>query len=446
MSPLDPFGAFLARRDERQLADDVGRLRVAIKDNLLTREGNWPTTCGSELLATYRAPYEATCVARLRAAGAVIVGKTNLDEFAMGSSTERSAFFPCRNPWALNRVPGGSSGGSAAAVAAGLCDVALGSDTGGSIRQPAAFCGVTGLKPTYGRVSRFGLIAFASSLDVVGPLGRSVAAVAQALGWIAGPDGRDATCIGAAQTPEPACWLEACERPTRGLRLGVLDAALADARTQRGVSSSVQAALRTLEAEGVELQPIELPTLNYALATYYVLAMAEASTNLARFDGLRYGRRAADGDDLAGLLTRSRGEGFGREVKRRILLGSFALSVGYREAHIERAQRVRRLIADEVAAAFERCDAIALPTTPTVAFRLGERLDDPTAMYAADSFTVGASLAGLPALSLPCGLADALPVGLQLIAPALREDTLFALGGAYQRVTDWHQRRPGGEV
>ena len=410
-------------------------LPIAIKDNIVSRE--LPTSCGSRMLAGWRAPYEATVLTRLRAAGALVLGKTNLDEFAMGSSTETGAFGPCHNPWDRTRVAGGSSGGSAAAVAAELAPAALGSDTGGSLRQPAAFCGVSGLKPTYGRVSRYGLIAFASSLEQIGPLAHAVEDVALLHQVIAGHDARDATSLAAPLGDAVA----ACHRPIAGLRVGVLPALPAD-DLQDDVAAAVAQSLATLAALGVQIVELTLPQLRHAVATYYLICMAEASSNLARFDGLRYGHRAEAIDELVAQTARSRSEGFGAEVRRRILLGTFALSAGRRAALYDRAQAARRLLQDDFARAFAHCDAIALPTTPSVAFPLGERLDDPARMYLADRYTTAASLAGLPALSLPCGSSKGLPIGLQLIAPTLAEETLFALGGAFQRASDWHLRRP----
>jgi aspartyl-tRNA(Asn)/glutamyl-tRNA(Gln) amidotransferase subunit A len=421
---------------------------VGIKDVLCT-EG-LPTTAGSRILAGFVPPYDATAVARLRAAGAVILGKLNLDEFAMGSSTQTSAFGGCRNPWDPGRVPGGSSGGSAAAVAAELCALALGSDTGGSIRQPAALCGVTGCKPTYGRVSRYGLIAHASSLDQAGPLGRSVRDVALALQVIGGPDAYDATCL---PQPQPS-YAAACERPLAGLRVGVPAEYFAHG-LDADVESCVRTALAVLRAEGAELVEVALPRSKYCLAAYYLIATAEAASNLARYDGVRYGLRVTpEGDGaLHQMYLQTRAAGFGAEVKRRILLGTFVLRAGYHQEYYRRASQVRRLIADEFADAFSRCDVLATPTSPVPAFRRGERQADPLSMYLADVYTVGASLAGLPALSVPCGLCTrpaevgdgeqvALPVGLQLIGPPLGEAAVLRAGAGYQRVTDWHLQRP----
>ena len=429
-----------ARRVDAALAqgDAPGPLAgvpVAVKDVL--HVPGLPTTCGSRLLQTYRPPFAATVVERLEAAGAVVVGKTNMDEFAMGSSTENSAFKPTRNPWDLERVPGGSSGGSAAAVAAGLAPLAVGTDTGGSIRQPAAFCGVVGLKPTYGRVSRYGLVAFASSLDQAGPLARTVEDAALLLAVMAGPDPRDAT-----SAPQPLPDLAAAlGQDLSGARVGVPRAFLAEG-VDAGVLERFEAALRDLRAAGAEIVDVDLPHAPHAIATYYVVATAEASSNLARYDGVRYGRRADEVGDLRSMYGLTRDAGFGAEVKRRILLGTFVLSAGYHEAFYSQAQKVRTLIRRDFERALQGCDAVATPTTPTPAFRLGEKTADPLQMYLADVFTVPANLAGLPGLSLPCGLVDGLPVGLQLVGRAWDEAGLVRLGAAYQRLTSHHLARP----
>ena len=393
---------------------------VAIKDVLSTR--GVTTTCGSRILENYVPPYDATAVARLEAAGAVILGKTNCDEFAMGSSTENSAYGPTRNPRGLDRVPGGSSGGSAAAVAAGQALAALGTDTGGSVRQPAAFCGVVGLLPTYGRISRYGLAAFASSLDHVGPLTRSPRDAALLLRAIAGHDPLDAT-----SATEPVPDYEAgLERPVRGIRIGVPREAFANPGLAPTVRDRVEAGLAALQASGCELRPLSLPLNDAAIAVYYVLATAEASSNLARYDGVRYGRRAP-ADTLAELYRKTRNRGFGAEVKRRILLGTYVLSAGYYDAYYRKAQQVRALLARDFARAFGEVDLICTPTTPTPAIRLGEKAADPLALYLADIFTVPADLAGIPAISLPCGDDQGLPIGLQLIAPAFQEARLLQL-------------------
>jgi aspartyl-tRNA(Asn)/glutamyl-tRNA(Gln) amidotransferase subunit A len=408
---------------------------VALKD-ILGLEGV-PTTCGSRMLEGYRPLFTATAVSRLEAAGAIIVGKTNMDEFAMGSSTENSAYKKTRNPWDAERVPGGSSGGSAAAVAAGMVPVALGSDTGGSIRQPAAMCGVVGLKPTYGRVSRYGLVAFASSLDQIGPLARSVEDAALVTSVLAGRDPRDATT---AAEPVPD-FRQSLATGAAGLRVGVPRAFLQEG-VEAGTLAAFEDALEVLAKLGATLVDVSLPTLPHAIATYYLIATAEASSNLARFDGVRYGLRAGAARSLAALYGDTRDAGFGPEVKRRILLGTFALSAGYYDAYYARAQRVRALLRGDFARAFESCDAVATPTAPTPAFRLGEKTGDPLQMYLADIFTVPANLAGLPALSVPCGFSSGLPVGLQLVGRAFDEPTLLRLGDAYERATPHHEARP----
>jgi aspartyl-tRNA(Asn)/glutamyl-tRNA(Gln) amidotransferase subunit A len=393
---------------------------VAVKDVLSTR--GVPTTCGSRILEPYVPPYDATAVTRLEAAGAVLVGKTNCDEFAMGSSTENSAYGPTRNPHALDRVPGGSSGGSAAAVAAGQALAALGTDTGGSIRQPASFCGVVGLLPTYGRVSRYGLAAFASSLDHVGPLTRSPRDAALLLTAIAGHDPLDAT---SAMEPVPD-YAAALDRPAHGWRIGVPREAFANPGLAPAVKARVEAGLEALRAAGCELRPISLPLNDAAIAVYYVLATAEASSNLARYDGVRYGRREA-ADTLADMYRATRDRGFGAEVKRRILLGTYVLSAGYYDAYYRKAQQVRTLLRRDYERAFAEVDLICTPTAPTTAFRLGEKAADPLALYLADIFTVPADLAGVPAISVPCGEEAGLPIGLQLIAPAFQEERLLQL-------------------
>jgi aspartyl-tRNA(Asn)/glutamyl-tRNA(Gln) amidotransferase subunit A len=389
------------------------------------------------MLEGYRPLFTATAVSRLEAAGAIIVGKTNMDEFAMGSSTENSAYKKTLNPWDAERVPGGSSGGSAAAVAAGMVPVALGSDTGGSIRQPAAMCGVVGLKPTYGRVSRYGLVAFASSLDQIGPLTRSVEDAALVTSILAGRDPRDATT---AAEPVPD-FRQGLVTGAAGLRVGVPRAFLQEG-VEAGTLAAFEDALEVLAKLGATLVDVSLPTLPHAVATYYLIATAEASSNLARFDGVRYGLRAGAARSLAALYGDTRDAGFGPEVKRRILLGTFALSAGYYDAYYARAQRVRGLLRADFARAFESCDAVATPTAPTPAFRLGEKTGDPLQMYLADIFTVPANLAGLPALSVPCGFSSGLPVGLQLVGRAFDEPTLLRLGDAYERVTPHHEARP----
>jgi aspartyl-tRNA(Asn)/glutamyl-tRNA(Gln) amidotransferase subunit A len=415
---------------------------VALKDNLCTRGVR--TTAASRILEHFVPPYDATVVARLEAAGAVVIGKTNCDEFAMGSSNENSAFGPARNPWSPDRIPGGSSGGSAVAVAAGLAPLALGSDTGGSIRQPAALCGIVGLKPTYGRVSRYGLLAFASSLDQIGPLTRTVEDAAIALQVLAGHDAADAT---SAAEPVPDYPSAAMAGTMKGLRVGV-PRSLVERGVDAGVSSVFEQALEACREAGATLVDIDLPNAPAAIPTYYLVATAEASSNLARYDGVRYGFRAAPAggpgsdDDLGALYGRTRELGFGDEVKRRIMLGTYVLSAGYYDAYYLKAQQVRTLIRRDYEDAFGRADVVAMPTSPTPAFRIGERVDDPLQMYLADIFTVSANLAGLPAVSVPCGFTGGLPVGLQLTGRMFDETTLLAAAYAYERHTEWSKAQP----
>ena len=410
---------------------------VALKDNLATRDQ--PLTCGSRILEHFVPPYDATVVEKLRAAGAVLLGRLNLDEFAMGSSTENSAFGPTRNPWDPARIPGGSSGGSAAAVAAREVPAALGSDTGGSVRQPAAHCGVVGLKPTYGRVSRYGLVAYASSLDQVGVLTRTVRDAATLLGVIAGHDPRDATSL-----PEPVPDYAAALGPgdLRGLKLG-LPREYRTPGLHPEVRAAVDAAVNQLQALGAEPVEVSLPHTPYALAAYYIIAPAEASANLARFDGVRYGLRVA-GADPTEMYQRTRGAGFGPEVKRRILLGTYVLSRGYYDAYYLRAQKVRTLIRRDFLRAFEQVDALVTPTTPGPAFKLGEKVSDPLQMYLEDIFTLSCNLAGLCGISLPCGFTrePRLPIGLQLLGPPLGEATLLRIAHAYEQATPWHRQAP----
>ncbi len=426
--------------DARRAASEDGPLLgipLAIKD-VICVEGV-PTTCASRILEDFIPPYDATVVQRLRAAGAVLLGKTNTDEFAMGSSTENSAFFTTHNPWDLTRVPGGSSGGSAAAVAAGMCLGALGSDTGGSVRQPAALCGVVGLKPSYGRVSRYGLVAFASSLDQIGTLARSVADAATLLGVIAGHDPLDSTSIDA---PVPV-HADALKDGTdlRGVRVGVPQEYFVTGM-QAEVEAAVRAAVDKLADLGAEVREVHLPHTAYALPVYYLIAPAEASANLARYDGVRYGYRAR-ADGIGQVYRQSRGDGFGPEVKRRIMLGTYALSAGYYDAYYLKAQKARTLIKGDFDAAFQRVDVIAAPTTPTTAFKIGEKVDDPLEMYLADVFTLSMNLAGICGLSLPCGFdAGGLPIGLQLMGPALGEAAVLRVAHAYESATQWHQQRP----
>ncbi|MDD4933996.1 MAG: Asp-tRNA(Asn)/Glu-tRNA(Gln) amidotransferase subunit GatA [Methylacidiphilaceae bacterium] len=414
----------------------LGGVPIAVKD-LISVRGE-PCTCSSRLLEGYIAPYDATVIERLRAAGAILMGRTNMDEFAMGSSTENSAWGLTRNPWDLSRVPGGSSGGSAAAVAAREAIAALGSDTGGSIRQPAAFCGCVGLKPTYGRVSRYGLTAFASSLDQIGPLTRTVADAALLLEVIAGADPRDNTCEPA---PAPSFSAKLGEE-IRGMTLGIPKEYFVSGMDPE-VEAAMQKAISHLEGLGATLREISLPHTSYSIAAYYLVATAEASANLARFDGMRYGRRATGCDDLLDAYGRTRDEGFGPEVKRRILLGTYALSSGYYDAYYLRAQKVRMRIREDFLTAFRDCQAIVTPTSPMPAFRLGERTEDPLQMYLADIFTIAVNLAGLCAISLPCGFTQSgLPIGLQIIGPMWKEETLLQVGHAYEQSTGWHTRQP----
>jgi aspartyl-tRNA(Asn)/glutamyl-tRNA(Gln) amidotransferase subunit A len=441
------LNAFLTVAAERALtrakaidaSSDRGPLAgvpVAIKDNISTRGVR--TTAASRTLATYIPPYNATVIDRLEQAGAVVIGKTNCDEFAMGSSTENSAFGPSRNPWDPERIPGGSSGGSAVAVAAGMTPLALGSDTGGSIRQPASLCGIAGLKPTYGRISRYGLIAFASSLDCIGPLARTAYDAALALSVLAGPDPMDST---ASQEPV-SDYVGALTGDVRGLRLGVPRRML-----EQGVHDSVRScfynALEILKQRGAQIIDIELPHAPYAISTYYFVATAEASSNLARFDGVRYGFRAEGTHDLKEMYGQTRRQAFGPEVKRRIMLGTYVLSAGYYDAYYLKAQQVRTLVRRDYDEAFQKVDAVAMPTSPTPAFKLGERTDDPLELYLVDVFTVSANLAGLPALSVPCGLTgDRLPIGLQMTGKPFDEATLLRIGDAYEQDTNWWKEVP----
>src|SRR5919199_568954 len=410
---------------------------LAIKDNICTQGVR--TTCASRSLANFTPPYDATVIQRLRSAGAVFVGKANMDEFAMGSSTENSAFGPTRNPWGdLSYVPGGSSGGPAAAVAADACIAALGSDTGGSIRLPAAMTGVVGLKPTYGRVSRFGLVAFASSLDQIGPLTKDVQDAALLLQVIAGHDVYDST---SAAVPVPD-YSQALERGVRGLQLGVPREYFV-AGMDAEVEHAVQTGIETLRTLGAELVDVSLPHTRYAVATYYILANAEASSNLARYDGVRYGVRTPQAANLLDMYMRTRAEGFGAEVKRRIMLGTYALSAGYYDAYYKKAQQLRTLFRQDFHRAFTQCDALLAPVSPTAAFQLGERLDDPLQMYLADVFTIPVNLSGVPAMSIPCGFTrQQLPIGLQVIAPPFRETTLLQIAAAFEAATDFHTHKP----
>ena len=409
---------------------------LAVKDVLCTK--GVETTCGSKILKGFIPPFDATCVARLRAQGAVLLGKTNMDEFAMGSSTENSSFFATHNPWDLERVPGGSSGGSAAAVAADLCLGALGTDTGGSIRQPAAFCGLAGLKPTYGRVSRYGLVAFASSLDQAGPLCKDVTDCALVLQAISGHDPKDSTST---ELGVPS-YREALIPDVQGMRLGIPKEYYCDGM-QPGVKEAVHAALQLYEDLGAELVDVSMPHTEYALPVYYLIAPAEASANLARYDSVRYGFSHPDAENIWDAYRMTRETGFGTEVKRRIMLGTYALSAGYYDAYYLKAQKVRTLIRQDYDRAFEQCDALVVPTTPTTAFRIGEKVDDPLQMYLGDIFTLSLNLAGLCGLSIPCGFDQGLPVGLQIMGNEYDERTILRIAFAYEQATSWHTRRPG---
>jgi aspartyl-tRNA(Asn)/glutamyl-tRNA(Gln) amidotransferase subunit A len=409
---------------------------IGLKDIFVTK--GIETTAGSKILKGFIPPYESTASTRLATAGAISLGKINMDEFAMGSSNENSAYHPVHNPWDLDRVPGGSSGGSAAAVAASLCAGTLGTDTGGSIRQPASLCGIVGVKPTYGRVSRYGVIAFASSLDHPGPFGRTVEDAAALLEVIAGHDPMDSTSI-----PQPAGrYREACKAGMTGMRIGVPKEYFQSGMDPE-IEAAVKAALDELGRAGAKLVPVSLPHTEYAIATYYLICTAEASSNLARYDGVRYGHRTAEASSLEELYGKTRGEGFGNEPKRRIVLGTYVLRAGYYEAYYGKALRVRRLIADDFTKAFTECDVLVTPTSPTPAFKLGERAADPLQMYLADIYTVAPPLAGVPALSQCCGFTRAgLPIGLQTIGPPLGEEAVFRVAGAYQDRTEWHTRLP----
>lgn len=424
--------------EKRRRGEPVGKLAglpVAIKDNICRR--NSRTTCASRMLENFIPPYDAHVIECLQAEDAVLLGQTNLDEFAMGSSTETSFFGPTRNPWDTDRTPGGSSGGSAAAVAAGMTPLALGSDTGGSIRQPASFCGIVGLKPTYGRVSRYGLVAFASSLDQIGPMAVDVHGAALLLEVIAGPDRRDSTSV---PRSVPA-YAQSVNQPLDNLRIGLVREHFAEGLSAE-VEGAVREAIGVYESLGAEVEEISLPHSKYAVATYYLIAPSEASSNLARYDGVHYGYRAEKFDNMIDLYAASRGEAFGDEVKRRIMLGTYALSAGYYDAYYLKALQVRRLIREDFDRAFRQVDLIAGPVCPTPAVKLGELIDDPLAMYLLDVYTIGANLAGLPALSLPCGFsAGGLPIGLQLQAPPFEEERLLRAARMYEAATDWLRRK-----
>jgi aspartyl-tRNA(Asn)/glutamyl-tRNA(Gln) amidotransferase subunit A len=410
-------------------------LPVVYKDIFCTK--GVLTTCGSRILENFVSPYDATVVERLSAAGAVMLGKTNMDEFAMGSSNETSYFGPVRNPWDTDCAPGGSSGGSAAAVAARLSPAATGTDTGGSIRQPAALTNTVGLKPTYGRVSRYGMIAFASSLDQAGVITRTAEDAAMLLAVMAGFDERDSTCL-----DHPlGDYVGGLNASLKGRKVGIVQQHF-DEGLDEQCAARVKDALKALEQQGAELIDVDLPNLDLSVPTYYVVAPAECSSNMSRFDGVRFGHRAKDAEDLFDLYCRSRGEGFGAEVKRRIMTGTYVLSAGYYDAYYLKAQKVRQLISQDFKNAFEKVDVIAGPTTPTPAFKLGEKTDDPITMYLNDIYTIGANLAGLPGISVPCGFVNDLPVGLQLVGPHFAEESILACAHQYQQLTDWHMHCP----
>ena len=428
--------------DQRVAAgEQVGQLAgvpVAIKDNMCTKFG--ATTCASKILENFHAPYNATVVEKLLTADAVIVGKTNMDEFAMGSSTENSGLKRTVNPWDTSRVPGGSSGGAAAAMAGRLCFAALGSDTGGSIRQPASFCGVVGLKPTYGRVSRYGLVAYGSSLDQIGPITQNVADTALMLNVIAGHDPADSTSVD--ENAAPVCnYLKELDEPIEKLKIAIVPqfAAGADEQVQKAMNEAIDVYMGL----GAEIIEIDMPHLDYAIAAYYIIATAEASSNLARYDGVHYGHRTENPADYVEVYTKSRAEAFGEEVKRRIMLGTYALSSGYYDAYYLKALKVRNLIRGDFTDAFEKCDCIMMPVAPTTAFKIGEKVDDPLQMYLSDIYTIAVNLAGIPGISIPCGFDENdLPIGLQILSPTFAEEKLLRIARMFEKETDWHKKKP----
>jgi aspartyl-tRNA(Asn)/glutamyl-tRNA(Gln) amidotransferase subunit A len=425
-----------AKRKSRQPLGKLAGVPVAVKDVLCTKGVR--TTCSSKILQKFIPPYDAHVVQRLAAADAVIFGKTNMDEFAMGSSTENSAYMSSRNPWDVSRIPGGSSGGSAACVAGCQAPVSLGTDTGGSIRQPAALCGIVGMKPTYGRVSRYGLVAFASSLDQVGPFAHDTADCALMLEAIAGHDARDSTSV---DEPVPA-YTRTLDQPVKGLKIGVPKEFFGQGLDAE-IEKAVRAALKEYEKLGATLIDVSLPHSPYALAAYYIVAPAEASSNLARYDGMHYGHRTAEKGDLIATYSKSRAEGFGKEVQRRIILGTYVLSSGYKDAYYVKALKVRRLVKKDFDDAFKTCDVVMGPTTPTAAFKAGEKSDDPLALYLSDVYTVSCNLAGIPGLSIPCGFTKSgLPIGLQLLGAPFAEEKLLRVARMYESATDWHTKRP----
>jgi len=426
-----------AKRRRGEPQGPLAGIPVAIKDVLCIK--GQPTTCGSKILENFVPPYDADVIERLRQADAIFVGKTNLDEFAMGSSTENSAYQVTHNPWDLERIPGGSSGGSAAAVAASMAPLALGSDTGGSIRLPASLCGIVGLKPTYGRVSRFGLVAYGSSLDQIGPFAHDVFDAALLLETIAGHDPRDSTSV---NQPVPA-YTKMLEEPFKPLTIGMPREFFGEGLDGE-VEQAVRAALKIYQDQGTTVRDISLPHSRFAVATYYLVATAEASSNLARYDGVHYGFRAAKFDNLIDMMCRTRGEGFGAEAKRRIMLGTYALSSGYKDAYYLKALKVRRLIKNDFDQAFAGCDVIMGPTSPTAAFKIGEKVDDPLAMYLSDIYTISCNLAGIAGISIPCGFTRSnLPIGLQILAPAFAEEKLLRVARMHEKATEWHLKRPG---
>jgi len=429
-----------AKRKQGEKMGPLAGVPIAIKD-VLCMEG-WPTTCGSKILQNFVPPFDAHVISKLKQADAVLLGKTNLDEFAMGSSTENSAFQITRNPWDLERIPGGSSGGSAAAVAACEAPLALGTDTGGSIRQPAGMCGVVGMKPTYGRVSRFGLVAFASSLDQIGPIAHDVRDAALLLETIAGHDPRDSTSV---NRPVPT-YSQTVDQPVQPLTIGVAKEYFGEGLDVE-VEQCIRAALKVYESLGAQIKDVSLAHSPYAVAVYYLVANAEASSNLARYDGVHYGYRAKNFANLIDMYAKSRGEGFGQEVKRRIMLGTYALSSGYKDAYYVKALKVRRLIKEDFDKAFAECDLIMGPTSPTAAFKIGEKTDNPLAMYLSDIYTISCNLAGIPGISIPCGFTKSnLPIGLQILAPPFEEEKLLRVARMHEKATDWHKKRANFEA
>ncbi|MDD5495508.1 MAG: Asp-tRNA(Asn)/Glu-tRNA(Gln) amidotransferase subunit GatA [Candidatus Omnitrophica bacterium] len=423
--------------DGSDLKGDLSGIPIAVKDNICVKGQD--TTCSSRILKGFRPPYDATVIKKIRENGLILVGKTNMDEFAFGSSCETSCYGPTKNPWDPDRIPGGSSGGSAAAVASGQIVMAIGSDTGGSIRQPAAMCGVVGMKPTYGLVSRYGLIAFASSLDQIGPITKDVTDAAALLGVIAGHDEMDSTSADI-ETPD---YRKSLVNDVKGLKIGIPKEYFIEG-IEPDVLKAVKEAIELLKKMGAQIKEISLPHTEYAVSTYYIIAPAEASSNLARFDGVQYGFRAPHPKDIIDMYTKTRSQGFGEEAKRRILLGTYVLSSGYYEAYYLKALKVRTKIRVDFTRAFKEVDCIVTPTSPTTAFKIGERIDDPLSMYLSDIFTIPANLAGIPAISIPCGFdGKGLPIGLQIIADAFKEENIFTAAYAYEQNTDWHSKRPG---